>query len=72
MTSRLVTIRARVSSRGTGPTTVLVHETGEMFVKVFSPKEGLCFVSAKRAGLTDGAKRRAWAASGFRFERRAA
>ena len=65
MIIRLVNIRARVVSRNVGTVTVLVYETGEMLVKILSPREGLCFVSARRAGLTDKAKSKAWIASGF-------
>jgi hypothetical protein len=64
--SRTVTIRARVARRGVGETTVLVQDNGEMLVKVFSPKEGFCFVSAERAELSVHAKRQAWKASKFK------
>ncbi len=66
MNSRTVTIRARVARRGVGETTVLVHENGDMQVKVFSPKEGFCFVSAARAELSTHAKRQAWKAAKFK------
>lgn len=46
---------------------MLVHENGEIMVKVYTPREGFCFVSARRAGLSEQAKRKAWAASGFRI-----
>lgn len=65
-TARTVSIRARVAQRGVGDTTVLVHENGEIMVKVYTPREGFCFVSARRAGLSEQAKRKAWAAAGFR------
>lgn len=66
MNARTVTIRARVARRGVGETTVLVLENGEMQVRVFSPKEGFCFVSAERAELSLHAKRKAWKASKFK------
>ncbi len=61
-----VVVRAKVAHRGVGETTVLVLSTGEMMVKVYSPREGLCFVSAERAGLSELARRRAWEKSGFK------
>lgn len=64
MTARTVTIRAKTRYRF-GDQTVLVFESGEMFVKEHV-HGALQFVESHRAGLTDAARRRAWKASGYR------
>ena len=64
VTARTVTIRAKTRYRF-GDQTVLVFESGEMFVKEHV-HGALQFVESHRAGLTDAARRRAWKASGYR------
>lgn len=70
--ARIVTIRANVERRGVRETTVLVHESGEIHVRVYRPGSGFCYVPAKQAGLSEQAQRRAWTLSGFRIGRSAA
>jgi hypothetical protein len=72
MIARTVTVRANVERRGVRETTVLVHESGEIHVRVYRPGSGFCYVPAKQAGLSEPAKRKAWAKAGFRVGRSAA
>lgn len=64
MIARTVTVRAKTRHRY-GDTTVLVFQSGQMMVRECTGG-ALVYVDAVRAGLSNGAKQRAWQLSGFK------
>lgn len=64
MIARTVTVRAKTRHRF-GDQTVLVFQSGQMMVRECTGG-ALVYVDAVRAGLSNGARQKAWQLSGFR------